>query len=70
MSYTGINEVNRFAEREGWALFECDGTLEIQRDDEMAVFVDDDAALAHVQRLADAGSALHSAALGLRGMAP
>lgn len=49
-----------FAVAEGWFINDHG---EIVRDDETAIFTDDDAALSHVQRLAVAGSALHRMAL-------
>ncbi|MGG2621738.1 hypothetical protein [Pseudomonas aeruginosa] len=50
---------------EGWALFEIghSGLMEIQRDDEMAVFASDDDALDYVKRLAAEGSQRHQEAL-------
>lgn len=50
---------------EGWALFEIghSGLMEIQRDDEMAIFATDDDALAHVERMAAQGSQRHQDAL-------
>lgn len=55
-----INKINQFAEKEGWAIF---NGCEIQRDDELKFFVNDDAAIAHVRTLADRGSYLHATAL-------
>ena len=55
-------EYNAAAELEGWAVFNDN---EIQRDDEMDVFAGDWEAVAHVKRLAEAGSAMHLAALCL-----
>ena len=41
---------------EGWDLFQsCERGLEIQRDDEAAIFEDDEAAIAHVRTRAEAG---------------
>ncbi|HBP6526465.1 TPA: hypothetical protein L6A81_12565 [Pseudomonas aeruginosa] len=50
---------------EGWALFEIglSGLVEIQRDDEMAVFETDEDALDHVKRMAARGSQAHKDAL-------
>ncbi|HGM8090045.1 TPA: hypothetical protein ACKP9S_006476 [Pseudomonas aeruginosa] len=50
---------------EGWALFEIglSGLVEIQRDDEMAVFETDEDALDHVKRMAAQGSQPHKDAL-------
>ena len=63
------NQVNKRHAAEGWALFECDGEghpeLELQRDDEMGRFEDDDAALAWVLEQAREGSRLHQAAIVL-----
>jgi hypothetical protein len=55
-----INEINVFAEHEGWAIFNGN---EIQRDDIQNVFSGDDAAIRHVNRLAAHGSTLHRMAL-------
>lgn len=55
--------INAICEREGWAVFNDDH--KIQRDDEMAVFDSDDAAIAHCWRCAEAGSAPHQIALAL-----
>jgi len=58
---------------EGWALFDYDslGLFEIERDDDKDVFDSDDEAVAHVERMAESGSALHAWALVLhRGFAP
>ncbi|WP_124128493.1 hypothetical protein [Pseudomonas aeruginosa] len=50
---------------EGWALFEIgrSGLVEIQRDDEMAIFQTDEDALEHVKRMAAQGSQPHKDAL-------
>ncbi|HHK0379474.1 TPA: hypothetical protein ACQQJB_003648 [Pseudomonas aeruginosa] len=50
---------------EGWALFEIGHSdlMEIQRDDELAVFASDDEAVDHVKRMAAAGSQRHQEAL-------
>lgn len=57
------------AKIDGWGLFwedeEQQGRLEIQRDDSRAVFVDDEAAIAHVRQRAAAGSKLHRLALAI-----
>lgn len=56
--------INYFADQEGWAIFESDERgLEIEMVDEYAKFPDDDAAIEHVRRLAEAGSKLHELAL-------
>lgn len=71
--YQRVQQINLFADREGWALFNADalsGFVEIQRDDTMAKFPDDEEALYHVQRLAGMGSALHRAALDMLGEFP
>jgi hypothetical protein len=57
-----VQTVNRFAQFEGWGIF---NDKEIQRDDEMDRFESDDDALAHVRQLANAGSRLHREALAL-----
>ena len=67
-----VEAVNRFAEREGWAIF---NDCEIQRidcpdDGSAPSFRGDDGALRHVRQLADAGSALHRKALALIGHGP
>ncbi|HEJ2342264.1 TPA: hypothetical protein ACWLUJ_005781 [Pseudomonas aeruginosa] len=51
--------------REGWALFEIglSGLVEIQRDDEMAIFETDEDAVDHVKRMAAQGSQPHKDAL-------
>jgi hypothetical protein len=54
--------INVFAQHEGWGIF--NGT-ELQRDDELNIFANDDDALAFVKRLADAGSVLHQHAIEL-----
>lgn len=53
----------QFPSSEGWDLFEVEGKLEIQRDDEMEIFASDDDAIAHVTRMAQAGSQIHQEAL-------
>ena len=55
----------QIAALDGWGLFDVDGKLELQRDDEANVFADDAAALAHVEEQAAAGSTLHALALAL-----
>jgi hypothetical protein len=57
-----VQAVNRFAQFEGWAIF---NDREIQRDDEMDRFASDDDAAAHVRHLACEGSRLHREALSL-----
>ena len=57
-----VATVNVFAECEGWAIF---NENEIQRDDEMGIFPDDDAAILWVREMADRGSSLHRTALDL-----
>lgn len=59
---TRVQAVNRYALLEGWAIF---NQREIQRDDALGRFESDDDALAHVRRLAKAGSRLHCEALAL-----
>lgn len=57
-------EYSRAACQEGWDLFECGSALvQIQRDDDISVFTDDAAAVAHVLERATAGSALHRRAM-------
>jgi hypothetical protein len=53
--------------KEGWDLFECQGVMEIERDDELTMFVDDDAALGHVLERAAAGDSTAIKALYVRG---
>lgn len=53
---------------EGWAIFEAHGYLEIEKDDnpesdDVPEFESDDAAIAHVEARAAAGSTLHHRAL-------
>ncbi len=57
-----VQAVNRFAQFEGWGIF---NDREIQRDDEMDRFGSDDDAVDHVRQLASAGSWLHREALAL-----
>lgn len=57
-------ECSRAACHEGWDLFECSSALvQIQRDDDLSLFVDDATAVAHVLERATAGSALHRRAM-------
>lgn len=57
-------ECSRAACHEGWDLFECSRALVlIQRDDDLSVFADDAAAVAHVLERAAAGSSLHRRAM-------
>ncbi len=68
--YQRVQQINLWADREGWALFNADalsGFVEIQRDDVDAKFPSDEDALHHVQRLAGMGSAMHRAALDMLG---
>jgi hypothetical protein len=62
--------INRVCESEGWALFDVDGSgwCKIERNDEAAIFPDDDAALDHVRARAAGGSALHAQALRIHEM--
>lgn len=48
---------------EGWALFDVDGRLQLQKDDEQAKFESDADAIIFVALKAHAGSAYHRAAL-------
>lgn len=57
-----VNSINRFAEAEGWAIFDL---REIQKDDEAGVFIDDEEAVSFVRGLAANGSELHKTALAL-----
>jgi hypothetical protein len=57
-----IGRINALAEREGWAIF---NDKQIQRDDEAGTLACDADAVAHVRRLAEAGSFLHAAALDI-----
>ena len=57
-----VQAVNRFAQFEGWGIF---NDQELQRDDEMDRFESDDDAVAHVRQLASAGSRLHCEALAV-----
>lgn len=59
-----VARINRFAEREGWAIF---NDYEIQADADSLEFDNDDEALNHVRLLAAEGSALHREALELTG---
>lgn len=58
---------NNLAELEGWALFECEGRYQLQRDDEAGQFASDADAIIFVANLASAGSAYHRSALELIG---
>jgi hypothetical protein len=64
-----INQINQFAQPEGWAIFSCEGSLDgsfqIQRLDSEAIFKGDHEAHKHVVRLALQGSHLHKEALKL-----
>jgi hypothetical protein len=56
--------IARIGEEEGWGIFLCDDNIEyIQRDDDAAVFENDDDAIEHVRKRAAAGSRLHQMAL-------
>ncbi len=55
-----IDAINDLAHSEGWAIFnEC----EIQKDDDFDSFDGDDAAIAHVERMAASGSRWHAKAI-------
>lgn len=58
---------NAQAYREGWAIFDCDGSdngrWQLCRIDEDEIFATDEAAWRHVWTHAEAGSAYHQAAL-------
>lgn len=47
------------AQNEGWALFECEGEIKLQKDDESNVLATDEAAHAFVRKSANKGSFLH-----------
>lgn len=51
------------AVQEGWAIFDVEGRLEIQRIDELAIFADDEGAVSFVEAQAEAGSEYHAEAL-------
>lgn len=53
--------------QQGWDVFDVDGALQIQRDDESAVFQDDAQAISWVALCANAGKPLHVAALTAAG---
>lgn len=55
------------AESEGWALFDAGGVWQIQRDDEAAIFPDDEAAIRFVRERASEGSERHTQALAKHG---
>lgn len=57
-----VEAVNRFAQLEGWAIF---NRRAIQRDDDLGRFASDEDAVAHVRQLATGGSRLHREALVL-----
>jgi hypothetical protein len=62
------DEINTKLIHEGWAIFSTLGTDDegdwrIERDDELALFPNDQAVWQHVYDLAAAGSAWHQAAL-------
>lgn len=43
------------ASEEGWNLFDANGRLEVERDDEKGLFADDEEAKAHVLSMAERG---------------
>lgn len=47
------------AESEGWVLFECDGEIQLQKDDEPNIFASDEDAYNFVKEKAANGSPLH-----------
>jgi len=53
----------RAADNEGWAIFETNVGLQIERCDDADVFADADEAVAHVKKLAEEGSDIHKRAL-------
>jgi hypothetical protein len=59
---------DRLNKREGWALFDADGTMEIQKTDEKGVFSSDQDAVAYVVDRALRGSIRHLRALFLNGV--
>jgi hypothetical protein len=62
------NRDNLAASEQGWNLFELNpkgDRHQIQKEDEMNTFVDDDHALAHVKSLAAAGNELATKALNM-----
>lgn len=58
---------SREATLDGWDLFEVDGLMEIERDDDKSTFVDDLTAINHVVERALAGDRLALKALFLHG---
>jgi hypothetical protein len=54
---------------EGWALFDSDGCLDLQRIDEDEIFDNDQDAIDYVRNEAEAGSEYHKRALQLHGTA-
>ena len=58
------SEAQEIAFSEGWGIFDSDTYgVSIQRDDDQALFADDDAAIAHVEARAAGGSTIHQQAL-------
>jgi hypothetical protein len=55
------NQINKLAN--GWALFETNDGLRIQKDDESGRFASDDNVLEYLAESAESGSQLHAAAL-------
>jgi hypothetical protein len=53
------NEEDQTAQSEGWALFDAEGEVQLQKVDELGVFPKDEVAHAFVKELADKGSQLH-----------
>jgi hypothetical protein len=62
-----LNEINKFAEPEGWSVFESirslDGNYQIQRLDGKNLFRNDSEAIKHVVKLSLSGSNFHKQAL-------
>lgn len=62
-----LNEINKFAEPEGWAIFNSigsdNGDYQLQRLDIEAIFENDEQAVNHVVKLALSGSNFHKQAL-------
>ena len=63
MKATWTPEDSLNASKEGWNLFECEGSFDFQREDEDSIFASDAEALAWVFAMATSGSDLHYRAM-------
>jgi hypothetical protein len=58
-----MNQYQINAQAEGWALFETNDGLRIQKDDELGRFADDDVVLTYLLDRAERGGVIEAAAL-------